>query len=262
MMPNSDQPPEQDAAFLACVEAAFARHLTELRWAEIARALTALSNTYVHRRQRGGEALDGRGKRAAFTLYYAPRHFVMMREVVRGVAAGAAAYDTLVDLGCGTGSAGAAWSLARAPHAAILGVDTQAWALGEAARLYRALAVPGRTVRTGIEHLRWPRGRLGIVAAFTVNELVPAARARLQTALAARIATGDALLVVEPLARAAAPWWDEWSAWAGALGGRSDTWRFEVALPPQVAALGHSAGLDPRELGCRSLWIAPAPQRL
>lgn len=216
----------------------------------------------MHRRQRVGHALDGRGKRAAFGLYYAPRHFVTVREVVRAVGGNGAILETIVDLGCGTGIAAAAWAAGFANPPAVLGVDTQAWALDEAARTYRALAVPGRTVRTDLERLRWPRGRLGIVAAYTINELEAGLRARLRSTLAARVAGGDALLVIEPLARAVSPWWSEWDAWVTASGGRSDEWRFDAELPQQVTALGRSAGLDPRELGCRSLWMpARTPAR-
>jgi hypothetical protein len=41
-----------------------------------------------------------------------------------------------------------------------------------------------------------------------------------------------------------------------AAGGRADEWRFRVPLPDVVARLDRAAGLDHRELTCRSLWIA------
>jgi hypothetical protein len=63
------------------------------------------------------------------------------------------------------------------------------------------------------------------------------------------------VLVVEPLARSAAPWWAGWQhAFAGA-GGRADEWRFRIELPEIVAKLDRAAGLDHRELTARSLWI-------
>jgi hypothetical protein len=63
------------------------------------------------------------------------------------------------------------------------------------------------------------------------------------------------VLIVEPLARRALTWWDEWSAVFAAAGGRQDEWRFEAALPASVAELGRAAGLDPRTLGGRSLFL-------
>ncbi|HEX2341333.1 MAG TPA: hypothetical protein VHI98_12715, partial [Vicinamibacterales bacterium] len=55
-----------------------ARHLIDLQFAEVARALRALSSAYVQRRAAlaTGAALDGAGKRAAFALFYGPLHFL------------------------------------------------------------------------------------------------------------------------------------------------------------------------------------------
>ncbi len=54
-----------------------ARHLRDMTPTEVARALRALSSTYVERRARlsGRGAFDTAGKRAAYALYYAPRRF-------------------------------------------------------------------------------------------------------------------------------------------------------------------------------------------
>ena len=70
--------------WLADVEA---RHLRDMTPTEVARALRALSSTYVERRRRLGEgaALDGAGKRAAFALFYAPLHFLVVRAVVHAL---------------------------------------------------------------------------------------------------------------------------------------------------------------------------------
>src|SRR5919197_2916834 len=88
------------------------RHLANLTRSELTRALRALSSAYVERRRRlaEGAALEGAGKRAAFALFYGPLHYLLVRAIVRALpeaAAGKAA--TLVDLGSGTGAAGAAW---------------------------------------------------------------------------------------------------------------------------------------------------------
>src|SRR5262245_44297798 len=99
-------------AFVRWIDAAFERWLGELTWSEIARALGALSRDYVERRGRlqADDILAGRGKRAAFALYYASRHFLTVREIARRVEP--PPRPRIVDLGCGLGVAGAAWSLA------------------------------------------------------------------------------------------------------------------------------------------------------
>jgi hypothetical protein len=260
--PSRSQDPPTAPAFERWVAARFERGLAELQWAEIARALVALSSDYVHRRERLPRALAGRGKRAAFALYYAPRHLVIVREVLRALTDAAARQPrTILDLGCGTGGAGAAWSAVLTNAVPVLGVDAQAWAVDEARDTYRTLGLRARTVRTTIERLRWPAGPLGIVAAFTINEMSAAARGRLLPVLVERARGGDAVLVVEPLATRVSPWWPAWERTFAARGGRADLWRFDVMLPEPVEALGRSAGLDPRDLGCRSLWLPPrSPQ--
>ena len=84
--PSHRRQPEVPAdAFPAYLAALEARHRAELTFAEIRRALQALSSLYVERRVRmpGGDALAGAGKRAAFALYYGPLHFLLVREIVR-----------------------------------------------------------------------------------------------------------------------------------------------------------------------------------
>ena len=101
----------------AWLRAAERRYTADLRVQEITRALRALSSAYVERRERGGRqhvhgALDTAGKRAAFALYYAPLHFMAVSEVVHSLRARMPAPESILDLGCGTGAAGAAWALA------------------------------------------------------------------------------------------------------------------------------------------------------
>src|SRR5690348_15790927 len=88
-----------------------ARHLADLRVAEVTRALRALSSAYVGRRHKmaGGGALDTAGKRAAFALFYAPLHFLATQHVIEAVDPHGAPPASILDLGCGTGAAGAAW---------------------------------------------------------------------------------------------------------------------------------------------------------
>jgi len=62
------------------LNAAEARHLADLEFREVSRALRALSATYVERRDKigSGAALAGAGKRAAFALFYAPIHLLLV----------------------------------------------------------------------------------------------------------------------------------------------------------------------------------------
>ena len=89
-----------------------ARHLADLTFREVSRALRALSATYVERRARirEGAALAGAGQRAAFALFYGPLHYLLVRQIVETLGAVRPRVATLVDLGCGTGAAGAAWA--------------------------------------------------------------------------------------------------------------------------------------------------------
>src|SRR5258705_12172164 len=101
-----------------------------LTFAEVRKGLQALSSLYVERRQKiaGGAALEGAGKRAAFALYYGPAHFLLVRAIVRALGA-TSGLRTVLDLGCGTGAAGAAWALETG--AAVDGVERCGWAGGE-----------------------------------------------------------------------------------------------------------------------------------
>src|ERR1700681_2096063 len=109
------------------------RHLADLTFPEVSRALRALSSAYVERRERLGEgaALAGAGKRAAFALFYGPLHYLVVREIVRalpGATVNATTpAHTLVDLGCGTGAAGAAWATADDRPPRLLGIDRHPW---------------------------------------------------------------------------------------------------------------------------------------
>ena len=237
-----------------------ARHLGELTFPEVSRALRALSATYVERRHRLGEgaALTGAGKRAAFALFYGPLHFLLIRHVATSLADPEArsARWPLFDLGCGTGAAGAAWASVGSEPPPLVGVDRHPWTLKEAAFTYKVFGLSARTVMADVAEVTLPDRRTVCLAAFVLNELPAADRTRLLTRLLERASKGDRLLVVEPLAGAVAPWWNQWASSVIALGGRVDEWRLRVELPAIVAKLDRAAGLNHRELTGRSFWIA------
>ena len=101
-----------------------------------------------------------------------------------------------------------------------------------------------------------------MLAAFTLNELPEAARDAVLTRSIERVTQargvrgGECVLILEPLARFVAPWWDRWRAAVESAGGRADEWRFRAKLPEIVAKLDRASGLDHRELTGRSLWLA------
>ena len=85
-------PSDCTAGFARWIADLEARYLRDLTPTEVARALRALSSTYVERRARlsGRGAFDSAGKRAAYALYYAPRRFLMAGHVVAALAPAAA----------------------------------------------------------------------------------------------------------------------------------------------------------------------------
>lgn len=244
--------PDPLDSFHAALEA---RHLSELAFKEVRHALQALSSLYVERRERmaGGAALDGAGKRAAFALYYGPLHFLLVRGIVRGLALRTP--RRILDLGCGTGTAGAAWALEAEPRARLEGVDRSGWAIAETHWTWARLRLDGRAVRGDAAAAALPKPPAGILAAFTVNELAEEARRALLVRLVAAAKAGSTVLVVEPISRRVTPWWPEWAEAFRAGGGREDEWRLRPALPPRLALLGKAAGLDTRELTGRSLVL-------
>ena len=232
------------------------RHLADLTASEVARALRALSSCYVERRAKlpAGGALDSAGKRAAFALFYGPLHFLVTRAVVAAIP-GAATIDDVLDLGCGTGAAGAAWALLR-EGVAVTGIDRNPWAVAEANWTYRYLGLRGRATQGTVDRAS-VRGRRGqaILAAYCVNELTESSREMLLSQLLDAHRKGSPVLVIEPIARRSMSWWNEWENGFASAGGRADEWRFRSDLPERQRQLARAAGLQPKELTARSLWV-------
>jgi SAM-dependent methyltransferase len=205
-------------------------------------------------------SLDTKGKRAAFALYYAPLHFLATDLIVRALGAQTPAPDSIVDIGCGTGAAGAAWALAAGGSPQITGIDRHPWAVDEARWTYRTLGLNGRA-RQG-DASRLPAGRAGsaIVAAYVLNELPEHARQSLEVALIDAASRGARLLIIEPISRSISPWWDATASRLASAGGRADEWRFAVELPPLLHLLDTAAGLDHRELTARSIYVPTGPE--
>jgi predicted RNA methylase len=246
--------------FVAWVAGLETRHLARFEFAEVRKALQALSSVYVERRDRlaKGAALDTDGKRAAFALFYAPLHFLFVREAVRALGA-AGRLEEVVDLGCGTAPAAAAWASECAGRCRVAGYERHSWGASEAKHTLAAFGLSGRVHVADVARARpleKPLGPMtGIVAAYFANELEPPVRDDLREKLLRAARAGSRVLVVEPLSRRAAPYWSDWAKAFTELGGREDEWRFRVQLPDILRKLDTAAGLDHRELGGRTLYF-------
>lgn len=244
--------------------AASERYLADLTMPELARALRALSSCYVERRARltSGQALASAGKRAAFALFYAPLHFITVDQIARQLLTPADSGPSeeeqisrvTLDLGCGTGAAGAAWALAKGDPR-VEGYDINPWAAREARWTYSAIGLQGSTHRVPIDQVRWQKGPCDMIAAFVLNELPDAAREAVRPALFEAARDGHRVLIVEPIAKGAARWWADWHRETLVEGGRADEWRFQVELPELLERLDRAAGLNHRELTARSLAL-------
>lgn len=249
------------------------RHRAALTPSEFLKAVRALSARYVEKRAAlpRRSALDSSGKRAAFAAFYAPLHFLTTREILRAIAARGPsearwrAPARIIDLGCGTGAASAAWSLEFAGRPVISGIDLHPWAIDESEWTWRQLGLRGQSRRGDLveavgrllaEHRGTALSRTALIAGWSVNEVADAARQRLLPPLLGLAQRGACVLIIEPLARAAARWWDDWAASAREANGRAEEWRFDVDLPDGLANLSDAAGFRRETLGARSLWIA------
>ena len=259
----SPHPPK----FVTWFDSLTARHTADLTFQELRRSLTALSHIYTQDRRRlaAGAALDGRGKRAAFALHYAPMHYLLVAQAAAqaGLTAPPRWADLTLDLGCGTGVGAAAWAGMQAGQGAkeprVMGVDSSAWALTEARWNWQQLGLRGEARRAalGTQGLAALPPATSYVAAYVVNELTGDVRAAmLEALLCAHAERGAALLVVEPIARSLTPWWPAWREAILAAGGQEHELRQRPRLPAKMALLGRTAGLDHHELTARSLSLA------
>ncbi len=250
------------ADFERWLEASRARYLPPLNRRELHAGARALSALYVEGREPGRlarRATEGAGKRAAFASYFAPLHFLAVHHALRALPGALAGVRRILDLGCGTGAAGAAAARAAAEPPKLWAVDRSGWALSETRHTLAAFGLRGRLQR-GPLATALPRAGAGdlLVLGWVVNELPDAERERLCEALDAALARGARLLLFEPLAGAAAPWWPDWSAALAPRGVHDAELRVRPALPPLLAEVDRATGLRHGELGARLLH-GPTP---
>ena len=242
--------------------AASERYLADLTMPELTRALRALSSCYVERRSQlaSGQALASAGKRAAFALFYAPLHFITVDRIARELSRtddeqaseGSRVSRITLDLGCGTGAAGAAWALATGAGR-VEGYDINPWAAARGALELRRDRAAGSTHRVPIDQVRWQKGPADMIAAFVLNELADETREAVRPTLFQAARDGHRVLIVEPSPKARP---------AGGPTGNGKRWSKEDAptsgasrwnCPKFLGRLDRATGLDHRELTARTL---------
>ncbi|HXG90564.1 MAG TPA: methyltransferase domain-containing protein [Vicinamibacterales bacterium] len=240
------------ATWLAALEL---RHFADLQFAEVTRALRALSSTYVERRGRLAErgAFDSAGKRAAYALYYSPLHYLTVQHIAEALEVPPVTH--LLDVGCGAGAAGAAWAARGSRSPLVTGLDAHPWALTEAAFTYRSFNLTADLRRGHAARLTIPRSVNGVVAGWVLNELDAAARLTLLDTLRTVAAAGGRVLIIEPISTRVSPWWDAWVRGFEGTRSRADEWRFRVELPDLLQRLDHAAGMRHDQLKARSLYL-------
>jgi hypothetical protein len=239
------------------IEQILAKYEKTLTRKEIRKGVVALSRIYVEERRRidRGAVFEGAGKRAAFACYYSPLHFLLTLKLVTALGAERTPPRKIFDLGCGLAVAAAAWATLCDPNPSIVGFEKNSWAAEEARWLLSTLGLRGRIHQKPIQEFPAAGKGDAVVAAYFVNELDVEARAKLLHDLLAAGKRGATILVIEPLAKRALPWWPEWREIFRAAAGRADEWRFAAELPPSLATLDRASGLDHHELTARSLCL-------
>jgi hypothetical protein len=233
------------------------RHLEHLKFSEIRRALQALSTLYVQNRDKitSGSALDGAGKRAAFALFYGPLHFLAVRHVLEQLRPFRPFPGRIIDLGCGSGSAGAAWALATGRKSSIQGFDLNPWAVKEASWTYEQFGLKHQTSRRDAAKVQMPGRRDALLAAWSINEMRDNIRTGILPRLLESANNGAEILIVEPVARSATPWWTEWAGKFTAIGGRVDEWVFQPDMPASLRLMDKAARLNHNRYKVRSMSV-------
>jgi hypothetical protein len=232
------------------------RHLADLRFAEVTRALRALSSAYVERRATltNKNPFDTAGKRAAYGLFYGPLHYLTVQAIVRQLPGALEPLTHLADWGCGSGATGAAWAASLPQPPRISAIDTHRWAVSEASATYAAFGLAADVRRGDLARTRVPASVDGLIAGWVVNELSDVTRRELLPQLLDLNARGTRVLIVEPIATRVSPWWPEWAEAFTTAGGRADEWKFGIELPDLLRRLDRASGMRHDELKARTLW--------
>lgn len=239
--------------FDAWSASAYARYVPPLTFTELRRGVQAVS------RLAEGEALratEGVGKRGALATYFAQVAFLVAYHAAEMLdLAEGEPITRIVDLGCGTGGAGAALSRALGGKP-VVGVDRSGWALDEARLTWEALGVPGRAQREEPLHvLRAVSVRDLVLLSEPERSVLPEEAGPLGARLAMLARRGTRVLVLGPLASPPG-YWPLWSEALSASGGREEFVRVAIERPRLIREIDKAARLDHQVIGARVLVAA------
>lgn len=243
--------------FDAWIENTVARFSPPLTFREVRKGVQALSSLYVERRKGdlSTRALDGSAKRAALASYYAPLHFLSLWHLMGDWQPHfATPVGRIIDLGCGSGAAGAALARVLPNSPPVVGIDRSGFLLREARHTYRSFGVPAST-RRGKIPAALPKPRAGDLwlFAFSLNEFSDADREITRDAIIRAIDADVSLFIIEPLAGPTTPWWKTWRDAFTPFSMHCDTWKHPRARPEWIGRLDRAASLDHRVLGARAI---------
>ena len=247
------------ATFDSWFEALSERSNRDLTFQEIRKSLQALSKVYVQRRDKlaRGAALDTRGKRTAFGLFYAPIHYLFVQAILKELDESSTPVTEVVDLGCGTGVAGAAWAMHTGTAPPIRGYDLNRWAVSEARWTYQTLGLRGTAKEADVRKATLPGRGGALIATYTVNELPEKSRDALLKQICAGVRNGMGLLIIEPIAKSPVPWWSDWAKTIEQMGGSEATWQLPLDLPEELRRLDKAARMHHDRIKGRTLWVKP-----
>ncbi|HCH61689.1 MAG TPA: hypothetical protein DFR83_02715 [Deltaproteobacteria bacterium] len=244
------------------VDAAHARWARGLEFRELRRGAQAVSDVYVHKRKAGGlaeRAVDGRGKRAAFVVYFGGLHLLLVQDWMSGQAP--PTVDRILDVGCGPGVVGAAaarWCGGVRLHAS----DRVGRHLEVAAWTARQLGVKARTSKATLPTvLESARPSSLVTLGWVLNELPSADRDATFSMLVRVVRKGAGALIFAPLSLRASPWWPELArtlrrATTEPL--HETEHRFQPERPSLIADLDRATRLNHATMGARVMYVAPS----
>lgn len=243
------------------VTAAQAQWARDLTFQELRKGVQAVSNLYVHKRAKGGlsrKAADGRGKKAAFAVYYGGLHLLLVQAWTLGRPP--PPLVEVADVGCGPGVVGAA--IARWVGASQLASsDIRGEHLQVATWTARRLGLRSRTRKQGLPEVvaRAPRRRTLWTFGWVLNELPEDALQATLSALCRRLQDGDGAVIFAPLSTRASPWWPRAVRLLTAARPDLSTEEFRCRpdLPTLLKDIDRATRLDHRELGARVLYAPP-----
>ena len=244
----------------AWVEAAQARWASDLQFRELRRGVQAVSDLYVHKRAThslSDRAVDGRGKRAAFAVYYGGLHLTLLQAWL--AERDPVAIDQVWDPGCGPGVVGAAvarWGACKKVHAS----DRVGRHLEVAAWTGRQLGVRTQTRKAELPRVLERTRGVGIVTlGWVLNELDDSLREATLTALIRRLRAGSGVLILAPLSLRASPWWPQavQKLRAARPDACAEEYRLQPELAPLLADLDRASRLNHRTMGARVFYAPP-----